>query len=75
MAEFYFSVNISNEMSLCVAPLTRRRLESSGQEIEDEGGYYLFEKRGSGERAEIDVIAHIVSEEAAFRMRDLLGMD
>lgn len=44
-------------------------------EIADSSGYFLFEKRGSGEQAEIEIIARVESEEAAFRLRELLNLD
>ena len=44
MAEHYFSTNIDNETTLCIAPLTNRRLAMSGQEISDTSGYFLYEK-------------------------------
>lgn len=44
-------------------------------EIADPSGYFLFEKRGTGEHAEVEIIARIESEEAAFRLRELLKLD
>ena len=75
MDEFYFSVNIDNERTLCLAPLTDRRLAMAGEEIVDASGYFLFEKRGNGDYAGIDVIAKVVSEDAVFRLRDMFRMD
>ena len=74
MSEFYFSVNLDNHRTLCVAPLTDRRIAMSGQNIPDVGGYFLFERRGAGEGAEIEILAHAMSEDAAFRLRDMLNM-
>lgn len=74
MAEFYFSVNLDNDRTLCVAPLTDRKIAMSGQDISDPSGYFLFEQRGSDVFASVEIIAHIASEEAALRMRDILQM-
>lgn len=74
MSEFYFSVNLGGQRTLCVAPLTDRRIAMSGEDITDVSGYFLFEQRGTGEAAEIEILAHAVSENAAFRLRDMLKM-
>jgi pyruvate/2-oxoglutarate/acetoin dehydrogenase E1 component len=75
MAEFYFSVNLDNDRTLCVAPLSDRRIALSGQDIRNRGGYFLFEQRGSEEFGRVEIIAHIVSEEAAFRLREMFNME
>jgi hypothetical protein len=74
MSEFYFSVNLDNHRTLCVAPLTDRRIAMSGQDIEDSSGYFLFERRGTGESAEIEILAQAVSEDAAHRLREMFEM-
>ena len=75
MAQFYFSVNIDNDRTLCVAPLTDRKIMLSGQEVPDPGGYFLFERRGSEEFGRVEIIAQAISEEAAFRLRDMFSME
>jgi hypothetical protein len=46
----------------------------SGQEVADPSGYFLFEKRGKGDNAGIEIIAHVVSDEAALRLREMFDM-
>ena len=75
MEAFYFSKTLDQERTLCLAPLTDRRVAMSGQELVDASGYFLFESRGRGDSAAINIIAHVLSEEAALRLRDVLGMD
>jgi hypothetical protein len=74
MDQFYFSVRLDDDRTLCLAPLTERRHECSGQELEDTSGYFLFEQKGSGDCAEVEIIARAISEEAAFRLRDMFKM-
>ena len=74
--EYYFSVSLdNNERTLCLAPLSDRYLSMSGQEISDPSGYFLFEKRGTGDLADIEIIAQALSEDAALRLRSMLNMD
>lgn len=75
MDEYYFSVTLDNERTLCLAPLSDRYLSMSGQEISDPSGYFLFEKRGTGDLADIEIIAQALSEDAALRLRSMLNMD
>jgi hypothetical protein len=74
MTQFYFSVNIDNDRTLCIAPLTERKIALSGQEVPDPSGYFLFEQRGSDDFASVEIIAQLMSEEAAFMVRDMLKM-
>ena len=75
MAEHYFSTNIDNETTLCIAPLTNRRIAMSGQEIADTSGYFLYETYKSEQPNGIKIIAHILSEEAAFELSRVLNME
>lgn len=74
MSEFYFSVSLDNDRTLCLAPLTDRKIAISGQEIADPSGYFLYETRGSDEAGAVEIIAQIVSEEAVLRLRDMFKM-
>jgi len=74
MAEYYFSKKIDKETSLCIAPLTDKRIELSGETIDDPSGYFLYEVRGRGEPDEVRILAKIPSEEAAFQLKDILEL-
>lgn len=74
MAEFYFTATLSNERTLFLAPLTDRLIAESGQEVPDTSGYFLFERRRGICPSRVEIIAQVVSEEAAIRLRDMLGM-
>jgi len=74
MDQFYFSVHLDNDRTLCLAPLTERKVGMSGQDIPDSSGYFLFERRSSDELGGVEIIARVCSEEAAFRLRDMLKM-
>jgi hypothetical protein len=74
MDELYFSVSIDDQRTLFLAPLTNRCIEMSGQEVADPSGYFLFERRGAGEMASVEIIAHVESEDAALRLREMLNM-
>lgn len=74
MAEYYFSVNLDNDRTLCIAPITDEMAASAEPEIEDASGYFLFERRGSDDASVIEILAHLASEEAALRLRDMFKM-
>ena len=67
MSEFFFSVDLDESRRLCLSPLTDSCLNKSGQELTDCSGYFSFEKTGSGEKEEIEILAHATSEDAALR--------
>lgn len=72
---YYFTVNVDNETTLCIAPLSDRRLALSGQEIPDTSGYFLCEMRKSEQPEEVRILAQLVSEEDAIRLSQVLNMD
>ncbi len=74
MADFYFSVNLDNDRTLCVAPLTNRKIAMAGVEVPNPSGYFLFERRGSEDFGGVEIIAQVFSEEAALRLRDMFNM-
>ncbi len=74
MEEFYFSTSVSNDITLCISPLTDERAAAAGI-LDDAIGYFLYERRMSGSEHDIAVIARIQSEDAAFRLSQILGME
>jgi len=73
MAEYYYRASRGDGTSLYIAPLTDRAIEAAGQDLPTSGGHFLFERRDDDPTA-VRVIAHLVSEEAVFEMRQLLGL-
>ena len=75
MNDFYFSANISNSRTLCLAPLTDRHISLTEDSIGDASGYYLFETQETEGLETVEVIAHVVSDDAALKLRDLLDLE
>ena len=67
MDDYYFSVNLGENRELCLAPLTERQIEMSGQAIEDRSGHFLFER--SNGSLKVEIIAHILSPDAVLRLK------
>lgn len=74
MGEYFFSVKLSNDRSLYVAPLTDRALLYSGEEFQDTSGYFLFERNDDCDDADINIIAQIHSDESALRLCQYFNM-
>jgi len=74
MSEYYFAVKLDSETTLCIAPLTSKRIELSGQRIDDPSGYFLYQTQGGGEPNDVEILARMESEEAALRLKDMLGL-
>jgi hypothetical protein len=74
MADYYFSAQIDRETTLCIAPITSKRIELSGQKVPDTSGYFLYQTRGGGEPGEVEILARLESEEAALRLADMLSL-
>jgi hypothetical protein len=74
MGQYYFSKEIDSETKLCIAPLTNKRIELSGDTIDDPSGYFLYEIKGNGDPYDVYIIARLASEEAAIHLKDMLAM-
>lgn len=74
MADYYYKASRGDGTTLFISPLSDRALTASGQELPDTGGHFLYERRDD-DPTELRVIAHLVSEDAAFEMRQLLDLD
>ena len=75
MSAYYFSARIDDETTLCIAPMSDRKIELSGEEISDTSGYFLYFAKGAGAPVEVEVVAQMRSDEAAFRLKELLRLD
>jgi hypothetical protein len=71
---YYFSANLDNNRILCIAPLSNRRIEYSGERLDDVSGYFLFEANRDPEPHSTRILARIVSEEAAIELSEMLNM-
>ena len=61
---------------LCISPLTDRKAGSVASDIlENPAGYFLYECAVSEDVDNVSVIARLSSEEAAWRLSQLLGME
>jgi hypothetical protein len=74
MEGFFLTVQLSDGRSLCVSPLSDRRVKQSGQQLDDLSGYFLYEKKIRGHIEEVEVMARVLTEEAALRLAEMLGM-
>lgn len=72
MEEYYFDVPVSNSKVLCIGSITREEAEAAASSICDGYGYYLFVANADSPRSPIEVLAKLVSEEAARNLCDSL---
>lgn len=72
MEDYFFEVPLSNARTLCLGPLTKREADSTDADFCDGFGTYLFLANADAPGEDIDVIAKIVSVEAAERLRAAL---
>ena len=74
MEEYHFEIPISNHRLLCVGPITRGEAEAANEEAEfcDGFGHYLFIADEQEPRGDVEIVAKLVSEEAAVRLSGLL---
>lgn len=70
----YYSGNIDNDSSLKLSPLTNVQARMAGPGYQEAGGYFLYRTRNSDPQI-IEVLAQVHSDEAAFQLSRLLGLD
>ena len=72
MDDYFVEVPLLNSRTLCMGPLTRREADAVDSPVCDGVGTYLFLANAESPRDDVDVIAKIVSVEAAERLRAAL---
>ncbi len=70
----YYSRSIDNDTRLQLSPLTSVQARIAGSDFEDAGGYFLYQTRDSDPHG-LEVLAQVSSDDAAFRLSRLLGLD
>ena len=72
MEEYYCDIPLTNAKVLCIGPITNREAVGVDSNFCDGFGTYLYLADASDTRREVEVIARVVSEEAAERLRAAL---
>ena len=72
MEEYYCDIPLTNAKVLCIGPITGREAAGIDAAFCDGFGTYLYLADASDVRGEVEVIARVVSEEAAERLRAAL---
>lgn len=72
MQEYYFDLPLTNSRVLCIGSITKREADAAGADFCDGFGTYLFLANANDLQEEIEVIARVVSEEAADVLRAAL---
>ena len=70
MSDYYFSMALGNRRSLCISPLTHEELASGDGRLGNGLGYFLYERDEADDG--LNVLAKIVSEDAAVRLHEAL---
>ncbi|CAK7257695.1 MULTISPECIES: hypothetical protein [unclassified Shinella] len=70
----YYSGTLDNDLSLKLSPLTGEQARMADPQFEGAGGYFLYKTRKSSPKS-IEVLAQVHSDEAAFELSRLLGLD
>ena len=74
MAEYYYSADIGDGRVLCLAPLSDRNINLSGDDIDDPSGYYLFERHKSGDSEHVEILARVQNDDAISWLRSTFNM-
>jgi hypothetical protein len=74
MGQFYYTATIESNRTLCLSSLTDRLISLCGEEINDASGYFLYERRTRGDIVDVELIAHVLSDDAAMRLREAFNM-
>ena len=72
MEEYYFGVPLTNSKTLCIGPITREEANANDPQVCDGLGFYLYVVAEGSHTDGIEVLAKLVSEEAASRLSNLL---
>lgn len=71
--EYYFNVQVTNSRVLCLGPITKHEAVGADATFCDGFGHYLFLANAANPAEDIEVLARVVSEEAADRLSRVLA--
>jgi hypothetical protein len=70
----FYSGNLDSDSMLKISPLTSTQASIAGPGYDNDGGYFLYKTKISDPHF-IQILARIESDEAAFQLSRLLGLD
>jgi len=74
MEDLYLSMRLDNNRIICVSPISARTYrESGGQGLGGDFGYFIYEMDAEHPESGIELIAKVVSEEAAVRIFEMIS--
>ena len=75
MADYYLSADLDNETTLCLSPLTDKRLELAGAEMADVSGLFLYTVQRSCQPERVEILARVATEDAVWRLKSMFGLN
>lgn len=73
MEEYYLETTVANSRVLCIGPITRPEAAAADSLICDGFGHYLYLANATDPNQDIEILAKIVSDEAADRLGRVLS--
>ena len=74
MEDLYLSMRLDDHRVICVSPISAKTYrDSGGQGLGGDFGYFIYEMNTDHPESGIEVIAKVVSEEAAIRIFEMIS--
>ena len=75
MADYYLSGVSATGERLVIAPITSEVAAAHDMKESESLGYFLYQKIDTSEKSDVSILAKLPSEEAAFELGRLLGLN
>ncbi len=74
MEHYFLSADQEDGTVLCMAPLTSRQMQVSDVDIDDPSGVFLYKQTGKDYPTKVQIIARVLTEEAAIMFQSVFKL-
>lgn len=74
MSDYYLSRTLDDGQRMCIAPINSEMAAANNIEPSESVGYYLYKHLNDSHRSDVEILAKIPNEDAAFELGRILGL-
>lgn len=74
MSDYYLTRDLENGERMYIAPINAEMAAANNIEAAESVGYYLYKRQPDSHRSEVEILAKLPSEDAAFELGRILGL-
>ncbi|MDV3250189.1 hypothetical protein DevBK_02460 [Devosia sp. BK] len=74
MSDYYLSRLMDNGDLMCISPISSEVAAANNMQLVESYGYFLLRKKAKRRSQDVEILARLPSEDAAFELSKILGL-